>query len=232
MAFYDRGTRYDSGARYDSTPPTLKRTRMAQVKLELAQRTDDELKAFAEAHVADMVDNANFPTPTPTVVAFVGVLDDFDAKMLAFDQAQTAAREAAQAKDDARVALSQALNDRGNYVQTASAGDEAKILSAGFGVRSPAQPVGPLPAPLDFMPSMGDMPGEIDLTWSAVRGARAYLIEWREQGTTGAWSQGMATKSRHSVTGLTSGKTYTFRVAGIGAAGQGPWSLEAARMAP
>ena len=118
------------------------------------------------------------------------------------------------------------------YVQGASEGDATKILTSGFAVRDLPTPIGPLPAPVDFMPSMGDEPGEIDLTWSAVHGAKSYLSEYREQGTAGPWLQKFGTKSRLSVTGLTSGKTYVFRVAALGAAGQSPWSLEAARMAP
>ncbi len=233
MAFYDRHARYDSGLHYDEAPPTPKpKTRMAQVKLELDRRNDDDLHQFAETHIAEMTGNANFPTPTPAAPAFQTIYDDFCAKLTAAQQADAAAREATQLKDTARVALSQALNDRGNYVQTASGGEEAKILSAGFAVRAAAQPVGQLPAPVDFMPTMGDTPGEIDLSWSGVRGSRTYVVEYREQGTTGAWLQKMATKSRLSIDGLTSGKTYVFRVAAVGSAGQGPWSLEAARMAP
>lgn len=205
---------------------------MSQVKLELAARNDDDLHQFAETHIAEMAGNANFPTPSPTVLAFQAVYDDYCAKLTAFQQAALAAEAATVLKEAARVAISQALNDRGNYVQTTSGGDEAKILSSGFGVRAQPAPVGPLPAPVDFMPSMGDVPGEVDLSWSAVRGARTYVIECREQGTTGPWTSKVATKSRASVAGLTSGKIYTFRVAAVGAAGQGPWSLEAARMAP
>lgn len=205
---------------------------MAQVKLELALRSDDDLHQFTETHIAAMAGNANFPTPAPTPVAFQAVFDDYCAKLTAAKQAAMAAAAATALKDEARAALSLAWNDRGNYLQTTSGGEAAKIMSAAVGVRDEPQPIGQLPAPADFMPTMGDMPGEVDLSWSRMKGARAYVVEYREQGTTGAWLQKMATKSRVTVTGLTSGKTYVFRVAALGAAGQGPWSLEAARMAP
>ncbi len=129
MAFYDRGTRYDSGARYDQQPPTPKRTRMAQVKLELDRRSDDELHQFAETHIAQMAGNASFPTPTPTAAAFQAIYDDYCAKLTASEQAEQAAREATQLKDSARVAISQALNDRGNYVQSASGGEQGSGVS-------------------------------------------------------------------------------------------------------
>ncbi|MGB8167694.1 MAG: fibronectin type III domain-containing protein [Chthoniobacteraceae bacterium] len=205
---------------------------MAQVKLELDRRSDDDLHQFTETHIAAMDGNANFPTPAPTTAAFQTVFDDYRAKLTAAKKAAMEAEAATALKETARATLSLAWNDRGNYLQSASGGDAAKIMSAAVGVRDEPQPIGPLPAPEDFMPTMGDAPGEIDLTWSRVRGARTYIVEYRESGTTGAWSQTFATKSRASVTGLTGGKTYTFRVAAVGAAGQSPWSLEAARMAP
>lgn len=205
---------------------------MAKVKLELYNRTDPDLLDFAETHIADMAGNANYPTPAPTAAVFDPLVADFDAKLQAFDQAQAAARAATIEKNDARAALEAALTGRGDYVQQASGGDEVKILSAGFQVRSAPAPVGDLPAPVDFLPTMGDLSGEIDCVWSAVKGARSYLLEWHEHTVTTGWSQAFCTKSSHSVTGLVSGKTYIFRVAAIGTAGPGPYSVEAARMAP
>lgn len=233
MARYDLGTsRYDSGTRYDSQSKPPNKKHMAQVKLGLEVRSDDDLHQFTETHIAAMTGNPNFPTPVPTTVAFQAVFDAYCAKLTAAKQAAMAAAAATALKEEARVALSLAWNDRGNYLQTTSGGEAAKIMSAAVAVRADPQPIGPLPAPVDFMPTMGDMPGEVDLSWSGVRGARTYVVEYREQGTSGAWLQKLATKSRVSVDGLTSGKTYVFRVAAVGAAGQGPWSLEAARMAP
>ncbi len=124
------------------------------------------------------------------------------------------------------------FNTRVNYLDDASGGSEPEILSAAVPVQGVPAPIGQLPAPGDFMPTMGDIPGQIDLSWNAVRGAKSYVIEYREQGTTGAWTQEFSTKSKHEVNGLVSGKTYVFRVLALGAAGKSPWSLEAARMAP
>ncbi len=128
--------------------------------------------------------------------------------------------------------LETATTNRGNYVDEVADGSEPIILSAAFEVRAQPAPIGQLPAPEDFMPTMGDLPGQVDLSWSAVRGAHSYVVEWREQGTAGAWAQEFSTKSKHEANGLVSGRTYVFRVLAIGAAGKGPWSLEAARMAP
>jgi hypothetical protein len=231
MARFDQ-SRYDSGALYDSPSIPQKPTRMAQVKLSLDERDDDNILVFADTHVAAMVGNANFPTPAPTAVIFAAALALYRQKLLAFKDATMACREAAEAKDAARAAFDLQFTGRGNYLQEASGGVAEKILSAAVGVRDLPTPIGALPAPVDFMPTMGDEPGEIDTQWSPVHGKSSYALEWREQGTTGPWSQRLGTKSKQSVQGLTSGKTYVFRVAAVGAAGQSPWSLEAAKMAP
>ena len=48
---------------------------------------------------------------------------------------------------------------------------------------------------------------------------------WRQSGYEG-------TKSSFTITGLTSVARYWFRVAAVGAAGQGPWSDQAMKMVP
>lgn len=232
MAFYDRKERYDSGLRYDAPPPQQTKKHMAQVKLELRERDNDNLQVFAEDHVAAMTNNPNFPTPDPAPTVFATALSEFQEAETKVGEAQQLVKARQEISELKRKALEVALTARGVYVQGTSQGDATKIRSSGFGVRDVPAPIGALPAPVDFMPTMGDEPGEMDLAWSRVHGARSYIQEYREQGSTGAWSQHFSTRSRTAISGLTSGKVYVFRVAALGAAGQSPWSLEAARMAP
>ena len=117
--------------------------------------------------------------------------------------------------------------------QQESGGDEAKILSTGFAVRAAGSPVGALPAPIDFLATFGDNPGEVDVTWSAVKGAKSYIVEVRENVAGTAWGGArVVTKSRATIDGLTTGKTYAFRVRAVGTAGEGPWSDESLKLAP
>ena len=46
------------------------------------------------------------------------------------------------------------------------------------------------------------------LTWDAAEGADRYLVRWREQGDTGAWSEAYATGTAYTITGLTASTTY------------------------
>lgn len=206
---------------------------MAQSKLDLKARSDSELAAFSDAHVAALTGNADFATPDPTAAAFATTLTAFKTALTASDQAQAAAQQKVAVKDAARVALETALNGRRNYVDSKSGGDEAKILSTGFAVRAGAAPVGALPAPVDFLATFGDNPGEVDVTWSAVKGARSYIVEVRENVAGTAWGGAkVGTKSRATIDGLVTGKTYAFRVRAVGTAGEGPWSDESIKLAP
>ena len=67
-----------------------------------------------------------------------------------------------------------------------------------------------------------------------VRGLQTYVIELTEDptGLTGWRNVGITKKSNHTITGLVSGRRYWVRVAAVGAAGQGPWSEVATKVAP
>ena len=80
---------------------------------------------------------------------------------------------------------------------------------------------------------MGDMAGEIDVMCDANAAAVSLTVKHREHGTTNDWVVDEATtKSKKTITGLTSGKTYAFLAQFLGTDGPGPWSDETVEMAP
>lgn len=100
-------------------------------------------------------------------------------------------------------------------------------------VRATASPIGELPAPLDFLATMGDLEGEIDLTWDPVRGAKVYMIECKPHNDAGVWELVRpVTDSKATIEELVSGDVYAFRVAAVGTAGQGPWSDVSVKRVP
>ena len=216
------------------SPSSGKKGKMAKVKLSLQNLTDDELLSLARAHISSMAGNANFTTPSPSAAAYLATTDAFEAKITAKDNAVAAAKQATLERDAARDAIEDSTRQRGTYVETTSVGDAIKITSSGFGMKAPAAPVG-MPVQTEYLaPSIGDMEGEVDLTWDKVRGANSYMIQKSPDPITGtSWTMGgVSTKSSATLSGLTSGTKYWFRVAAIGAAGQGPWSDPATKMAP
>lgn len=233
MTFYDSGATYDSGIRYDEAEAPSRPKRMPKAKLELKKKTDTELVALAQAHTAAMTGNANFATPIPAAATLATGLTAMSNALAALAAARTAAATAMSTKEAARTALEGLLTQRGEYVGLLSAGDEAKIESAGFAVRGGPAPVGALPAPGNLSSTTGDNEGEIDLAWNAVRGAASYQLEGRINTEAGAWQPlKTTTSSRCTVTGLIPGTVYAFRVRAIGAAGEGAWSDQNVRRAP
>lgn len=165
-------------------------------------------------------------------MAFKAAVDAFEAGILQAKADAATAAASNSAKDDLRVPVEDMLRLRKAYVQKKSGGLETKILAVGLGVKALATPIGDLLAPENLRATFGDSAGEIDLSWDRVRGASSYLIEMRESGTTAWIAAEPSTKSRSTVEGLTPGKTYEFRVRALGAAGPGPWSSVASKMAP
>lgn len=241
MAFFDSPSAFfDAGLRFDeaSVPviPTPNRPRrMPKFKLELDRKTTAEKVQLGRTHITAMTGNASFPAGTrvPTDAQVLAAVDDLDTKNLAVDTALTAWKQAIQARDAAEVTYDTTLTSRAANCEAVQPNDLTALASTGLPLRSAPVPVGDLPAPTDFRGTVGDMEGEVDLTWDAVRGAGSYIIECREHldGTT--WQQvKVVQQSRHTVGGLTSGKQYAFRVRAVGTGGEGPWSDETVKRAP
>jgi hypothetical protein len=173
---------------------------------------------------AGLTGNAHFPDATATKDAIKAATDELEAKRLAADATKQAAHEAVTHQKTAETDWDTKYADAGAYVESKAKGDEAKILSSGFAVKSAGAPVGAMPAPENASASGGDMEGEIDFSWNPVRGRTVYAGE-QALSPTGPWTQFyIGTRSSCTAPGLVSGTAYWLRVRAIGAAGPGPWS--------
>ena len=98
---------------------------------------------------------------------------------------------------------------------------EAVILSSGLQVKNAASPVGKMPAPVDFLATMGALEGEVKLKWARVHGAVSYIGQQSPHVMPRTWTQTAISPNSSAVaTNSTSGQTFVFRVAAVGAAGQ------------
>lgn len=232
---YDTGLTYGSEARYAGGPVQPQTPKaMNKIKLELNSKSDAELLIFGKNHDTKMTGNATFPAPVPPA-------GTFDLKLTAYEDALTGIAgllndlDGAYAlRDAARIELENALRDRASHVETVSAGDATLIASAGFEIVGPASPIGVLPAPLNLRAGYGVNAGELMIRWKRVKGAGSYILECREHSPVlGAWQLvKIVTRAGFTVTGLVTGKEYSFRVRAVGTAGEGPWSDEAVKNAP
>jgi hypothetical protein len=207
---------------------------MGKIKLNLRSMNVTEKIQFARQIVTGMTGNASFTTPDPplaTITTCAIALEN------AYNDANVAKQDAStkvSIQDDEEIVLDSNLQKLANYVESASDGDETKIQSAGMNLRAKPQPIGDIQQPLGLVATAGDKEGEIDLSWDRVRGARSYVVEQCPDPISASnWKNAaIPTKSSVSISGLTSGTKYWFRVAGIGATGQGPWSDPATKYAP
>ncbi|HLD35310.1 MAG TPA: fibronectin type III domain-containing protein [Planctomycetota bacterium] len=207
---------------------------MGKVRLGLKKMPILDKIALATRIVTAMTGNPNFATPNPA-------LADITAKTTALRTSYNAAlskRAQAKAATDLQDAdekeLDLKLTQASLYVENVSAGNDGKILSAGMNLRHNIVRIGELSVPKNLLAKAGGGDGEIILNWDPVRGARSYVVEiTTDANVPSSWKHKTnVTESSAAITGLTSGGKFWFRVAGVGAAGQGPFSDPAAKYAP
>ena len=207
---------------------------MGKVKLSLKTMTVTAKVQFARQVVTSLTGNATFSNPEPPLSDLTDAANNLEAAFNTAIVAHQNAMEKTSLMDDADTVLCNIFAKLGNYVDNTSDGDEAKILSSGMSVKAKPVPIGSLPQPTALAATEGDNEGEIDLSWDKVFGARSYVVEYTPDPITptGWKSGGVSTKSSKSISSLQSGVKYWFRVAAVGAAGQGPWSDPATKYAP
>lgn len=241
MPRFDSHATFDAGLRYDAgvapvPPPQLKRSnRMSKFKLDLAKKTTAQKITLGQTHDAAMTGNASFPTANrlPADAAFQAALAALEAAEADVAAKKTAWKQALATRDAAEAALDTALTSRAAYCEAAQPGNDAALASTGLPMRTTPASVGDLPAPGDLVGTAGDNEGEIDLSCDPVAGAGSYEWQCRLHADGNAWQPAKnSTASKITLTGLTPGTQYAFRVRAIGSAGPGAWSDEAAKRAP
>ena len=174
-----------------------------------APRLNAALILFARTVLAGMRDNPHFPGPDPS-------LDDFEADVDAFDDSELAAGNkgsgAAAVRDARRLAVTQGLHHLRDYVQNISeqhpyAEAVAIITSAGMRARK-ASSRRPKPA---LAAKHGEVSGTVLLIAKAVGHSAVYFWQISDDGE--HWRDvGETMHADTTITGLTRGQTYYFRM--------------------
>lgn len=207
---------------------------MAQIKTNVSKLNAADTAQMARNIVTGMTGNSNFTTPSPALASLTAGATGLDAKINTALAARAASKLATTQMHDAQKALALLINQEASYVESASGGDAAKIESAGFEVRNPPAPIGTLPAPADLELDANVNPGHMGMRWTPVTGAASYVVERAPDGTAPLDYSSVAnpTSAKAEVNTMTSGARYWFRVAAVGAAGVGMWTLPVSKVAP
>jgi len=235
MPLYDTpGLFYDSGVFYDVvTPPPLERKRMAKVKVGLKNLSREEIADKLNTVKTAMTGNANFTTPNPPLATLTSQETLIRTKIATVETLKASLQTAVADADAAAATGANLLNQEAAYVQTTSAGDAVKIQSSGFDVASDGAPIH-MTKVLNLGAAVGDSPGEIDLNWNAVSGAKSYEIHTAtDPNTPSSWVfKDNSTKSKVTLDGLTSASRIWVRVRAIGTNDKGGWSDPAETVVP
>jgi hypothetical protein len=209
---------------------------MADVELNLLELTVPELLATAAGIASALENNANFPNPAPAPEVLEALTNEVAAADEAFRKQRTLANEAKAVLEKATEALREALGQEADYVQKQSGGDIAKILSANLHVEEETSfwPFNRMRQVEELAASMGDQPGEIDLSWDPVANASGYEVEIAyDLNGEGPWEQsGATTHSKITIEKLNNRTRYWFRVRAVGEHGAGEWSEAVTKFAP
>ena len=210
----------------------------AKISLDLNGKSISEKITFGNAVEESMDGNPNFPDPEATekVNTMTDAKEELDAAKTAKDAAEAAAKTATETQGTKEHDYDTAMTSLANYVQDKSAGSAEKMESGGFTTYLPgkAAPIGELGQVENLGATVGDLVGEADLHWDPLHGANSYAVEMTADPVDPTtWAPvpvqqgGAPSKSKTTVTGLTSGTKMFLRVMGIGAAGAGPPSIAA-----
>ncbi|MBC8031267.1 MAG: fibronectin type III domain-containing protein [Pyrinomonadaceae bacterium] len=208
---------------------------MPRIKLNFHQLSITDKIAKARQIVSSLTGNPAFVTPTPALATATAAIDNLETAHAESQTAKQVAKTKTSAQNEKEDVLDKIMSQVAAYVESVAGDNEETIRSAGMDTRAAAASTSGAPAqPQGLNATAGDREGEVDLAWDTVAGARSYLAEKSPDppGNTSWTHAGVSTKSRTTISGLTSGTKYWFRVAAVGTNGQSGWSDPASRMAP
>ena len=184
--------------------------------------------------VTSLDDSPNFPDAAPVRALLLAAVDELESSFNAAQTARFFAATKVSEQNQSAAAFKQAMAQVASWVASQSALDPNKIMTAGFNLKRGNTTLGALPAPTAFEVWPGAAEGTMDLFWGRVHGAKSYLIECALAGSESLdWKMvATSTNTKVSVSGLTSGQKYLFRVSAVGTAGQSPWSAPIAKIVP
>ena len=194
----------------------FKNMRTTKIIISFSRYSDAELDNKAQAILNSVKGNKYFPEPTPAV-------SDLEAALKAYADALAAADDGGRLKivqkNAARKVLEQSLRTLGAYVTMVAGGDREILASSGFDLSKDPGTTAPIEAPQGIEVILRTNPGEVEVRVNPLDNVRLYHFEYTPDPVTTAseWTEVTDTRRKRIISGLESGKKYSFRV---GASGQ------------
>lgn len=185
--------------------------------------SDPNLSSKALDIYTSMVDNANFPTPSPAMPDVLAAINSYNESLAA---AQTRDRTAVAIKNQNRAALIIILKALGRYVTFTSEGDIAMLTSSGFTLAKPREKRPDITKPENMQLTDGINNGELVSSVDGVKDVNSYIHQYKADVLTGEnnWINIFSTSRLCTITGLANGQKYWARVGAIGANNQVAYS--------
>jgi len=168
------------------------------------------------------VESGIFTNPTPPISTLATTREALE---VAYTSAEDGGLVQRQERDTLEATYKQQLLQLADYVAMQVSNDEELMERSGFELTKVKEKVGPLPMVAGLKKSYPALSGALNMRWKVLRGAYAYVIQHKEYGTE-EWTSTNVSRASTTISSLVPQKKYVFRVAGVGAAGQGPWSDE------
>ncbi len=191
--------------------------------------SDSLLLKHVHTIIAAMTDNANYPTPSPTLAEITTALSNFTT---ALANASGGGVTLTCIKNDMRAILVGLVRDLASYVQVTCKGNLPALLSSGFSAQKPKHTSMSIPVtPSDLQISLGTLTGELDAVNSPSFGTATYNWRMYDVSTPTVMLQtAQTTAARKTFSGLTPGKIYAVQVNAVGSAGTSDWSNPVSHM--
>jgi hypothetical protein len=198
-----------------------------RVLRDYSSKTDGQLGDFGLHIATSLTGNANFTTPPMPPAALTTQANGFNTSVAALNgtQANTIT------KNNLRTSLLGSLDQLATYVELTANGDAGKIVSSGFTLASTTR-TPQVPGPSGILSVTNVASGKLALELSVADNAWAYIVEYTAL-PNGAKLTATFTNPRDvTLTGLTPGTMYSFRVQVMGSGNQASeWSDTVQHMA-
>ncbi len=216
-----------SKTKTDSTPPLLEGAggeaklqimKTSKIILGFRRLSDDQLEGQALAIAAAMTGNANFPEPTPALADLNNSIKLFsDALALA----KTRDKVKVAIKNKCRQNLELLLISLASHCSYTAKADRSILASSGFALNTESNMARPLTPPENFTVQPGNHSGEVLLYVNTVPNAKTYLFLYGLSTMSNeAWFVAVNSLPYFTITGLTPGNTYSFKIGAAGSKGQ------------